>query len=171
MSLFMKPKKILMSFLFTRMNHPLSMGLILLLQTILVGISSGLSSTSFWFSYILFLIFLGGMMVLFIYVASLASNSKFSSPLFSSYFMFSFLMTTLMLSYFFFDFMNFPTSNLIPFSSLLMMFYQNKIMLINWIYSPNLMFFTLFIVIYLLLTLLVVVKISYSSLGPMRLTS
>lgn len=32
----------------------------------------------FWFSYILFLVFLGGILVLFIYVTSLASNEIFS---------------------------------------------------------------------------------------------
>ena len=50
------------------------MGLTLLIQTILVSIISGLITKTFWFSYILFLVFLGGILVLFIYVTSLASN-------------------------------------------------------------------------------------------------
>nr|YP_009114559.1 NADH dehydrogenase subunit 6 [Homologenus malayensis]AIB52337.1 NADH dehydrogenase subunit 6 [Homologenus malayensis] len=171
MSLLMMPIMMTFSIIFTRMHHPLSMGLILLLQTVLVCASSGMTSSSFWFSYILFLIFLGGMMVLFIYIASLASNKKFKFPLLPTFLLFLFLLASMMMTFFFFDSMNLPTSNFLSLSSSLLMFYQNKTMLINWIYSPKLIFFTLFIVLYLLLTLLVVVKISYSSLGPMRLSS
>nr|WHM51911.1 NADH dehydrogenase subunit 6 [Porotermes adamsoni] len=68
----------LSSAMFTQMKHPLAMGLMLLLQTILMSTISGLLHQSFWYSYILFLIFLGGMLVLFIYVTSLASNEMFS---------------------------------------------------------------------------------------------
>nr|AVN67406.1 NADH dehydrogenase subunit 6 [Elliptorhina javanica] len=73
----------IISFMFTQMNHPLAMGLTLLIQTILIAMITGLMSHSFWFSYVLFLIFLGGMLVLFIYVTSLASNEMFtfSTPL------------------------------------------------------------------------------------------
>nr|UBN08908.1 NADH dehydrogenase subunit 6 [Panesthia sloanei] len=67
----------LLSIIFTQMNHPLAMGLVLLIQTILISMITGLSTQSFWFSYILFLIFIGGMLVLFIYITSLASNEIF----------------------------------------------------------------------------------------------
>nr|YP_010175364.1 NADH dehydrogenase subunit 6 [Cincticostella fusca]QSL98504.1 NADH dehydrogenase subunit 6 [Cincticostella fusca] len=64
--------------LFIFMTHPLAMGLILLVQTCLVALLTGSLSPTFWFSYILFLVFLGGMLVLFIYMTSLASNEMFS---------------------------------------------------------------------------------------------
>nr|AZJ16980.1 NADH dehydrogenase subunit 6 [Caenis sp. JYZ-2018] len=64
--------------LFLFMNHPLAMGLVLLIQTLILSMSVGLLTPTFWFSYILFLVFLGGMLVLFIYVSSLASNEMFS---------------------------------------------------------------------------------------------
>lgn len=66
------------------MHHPLAIGLALLMQTLFIALSTGLVAPSFWFSYILFLVFLGGMLVLFIYVASLASNEifRFSTKLF-----------------------------------------------------------------------------------------
>merc|ERR1712198_806681 len=67
-----------LSLFFTRLSHPLAIGLALLSQTILICLITGLSSSSFWFSYILFLIFLGGILVLFIYVTSLASNEMFT---------------------------------------------------------------------------------------------
>nr|UGN61755.1 NADH dehydrogenase subunit 6 [Cryptocercus maluogouensis] len=74
MNQMMMSMSITLSMMFTQMNHPLAMGLMLLMQTILVCLMSGLMSQSFWFAYIMFLIFIGGMLVLFIYVTSLASN-------------------------------------------------------------------------------------------------
>nr|UUJ36794.1 NADH dehydrogenase subunit 6 [Epeorus sp. 01 ZXM-2022a] len=65
-------------FTFLNMSHPLAMGLMLLCQTLLMALITGLLAPSFWFSYILFLVFLGGMLILFIYVTSLASNEMFS---------------------------------------------------------------------------------------------
>nr|YP_010835999.1 NADH dehydrogenase subunit 6 [Rhabdiopteryx christinae]WGC89518.1 NADH dehydrogenase subunit 6 [Rhabdiopteryx christinae] len=67
-----------LSFVFTQMNHPLAMGMMLLLQTLVICLLTGFMTQSFWFSYILFLVFLGGLLVLFIYVTSLASNEMFS---------------------------------------------------------------------------------------------
>nr|UGN61794.1 NADH dehydrogenase subunit 6 [Cryptocercus convexus] len=74
MNQMMMSMSITLSILFTQMNHPLAMGMMLLMQTILVCLMSGMMSQSFWFAYIMFLIFIGGMLVLFIYVTSLASN-------------------------------------------------------------------------------------------------
>lgn len=63
--------------IFLSANHPVSLGLILILHTLLIRIVTGLTGGRFWFSYILFLVFLGGVLVLFIYITSLASNEKF----------------------------------------------------------------------------------------------
>nr|QEH58849.1 NADH dehydrogenase subunit 6 [Caroperla siveci] len=68
----------ILSLAFTQMKHPLALGLILLLQTLMIALITGFTFPSYWFSYILFLVFLGGMLVLFIYVTSLASNEMFS---------------------------------------------------------------------------------------------
>nr|YP_009172214.1 NADH dehydrogenase subunit 6 [Kamimuria chungnanshana]ALF36423.1 NADH dehydrogenase subunit 6 [Kamimuria chungnanshana] len=83
----------LLALIFTRMNHPLAMGLMLLLQTLLVTLITGFMTQSFWFSYILFLVFLGGLLVLFIYVTSLASNEMFTLST-------STLMSVVMLTFF-----------------------------------------------------------------------
>nr|WHM51794.1 NADH dehydrogenase subunit 6 [Anacanthotermes sp.] len=68
----------LTSVMFTQMKHPLAMGMMLLIQTTIMCMISSILDKSAWFSYILFLMFIGGMMVLFIYVTSLASNEMFS---------------------------------------------------------------------------------------------
>nr|YP_009713605.1 NADH dehydrogenase subunit 6 [Pseudeuphausia sinica]QGG46164.1 NADH dehydrogenase subunit 6 [Pseudeuphausia sinica] len=164
------PTTILMSIMFTQLKHPLAMGLGLLLQTIVICCVSGLHNISFWFSYILFLIFLGGILVLFIYVTSLASNNMFKFSLTSLIF----ILPTLLIS-FCLMFMD-PLSTL-QYSSLnssigfKQMPYSINTSLISTIYNSTNMNLTIFMVYYLLLTLVVVVKVTDSFFGPLRLSS
>nr|QHD47936.1 NADH dehydrogenase subunit 6 [Kamimuria klapaleki] len=81
LNLLLMTLSLMLAFIFTQMSHPLAMGLMLLLQTLSVALITGFMTQSFWFSYILFLVFLGGLLVLFIYVTSLASNEMFSLSL------------------------------------------------------------------------------------------
>nr|QOW08828.1 NADH dehydrogenase subunit 6 [Carpilius convexus] len=166
MTLLTIPTMFILSFLFTRLSHPLSMGLTLLMQTIVISLSTGISTYSFWFSYILFMIFLGGMLVLFIYVASLASNEFFSFSIinFTFYFL-SFCMITLICLTL--DPILTSNPSLLPPSS--GNYYLSTPQITSWIYSNTSMFFTLFIILYLLLTLIVVVKIINLFKGPLRL--
>nr|YP_009512591.1 NADH dehydrogenase subunit 6 [Gennadas parvus]AXJ93158.1 NADH dehydrogenase subunit 6 [Gennadas parvus] len=165
----MSPVIIISSLLFTRLIHPLAMGLSLLVQTVMICFMSGLSMSSFWFSYILFLIFLGAMLVLFIYVASLASNETFS---------FSALLSILMAAALLFAFvlllidplsLNTPV-NISQSSASMHSLFSSTPSLLNSIYNTTTMSLTLFIVLYLLLTLIVVVKITNTFFGPLRLS-
>jgi len=159
------------SLLFITIVHPLSTGLTLLVQTILVATATGLISNSFWFSYILFLIFLGAMLVLFIYIASIASNEQFSfraktSILFitRTFTLFSFILLfsdPILLS----NIISTPSSSILlttdiwPNSSQVSLIYNNPSFL-----------FTIFIVVYLLLTLIVIVKIINVASRPLRIS-
>nr|YP_011010235.1 NADH dehydrogenase subunit 6 [Halobates sobrinus]WPW46824.1 NADH dehydrogenase subunit 6 [Halobates sobrinus]WPW46850.1 NADH dehydrogenase subunit 6 [Halobates sobrinus] len=62
------------------LKHPLSMGFNLILITFLSAITMSIWMKYTWYSYILVLVMLGGMLVLFMYMASIASNEimKFS---------------------------------------------------------------------------------------------
>nr|YP_003934434.1 NADH dehydrogenase subunit 6 [Thylacodes squamigerus]ADI79417.1 NADH dehydrogenase subunit 6 [Thylacodes squamigerus] len=60
------------------MIQPLSLGLVLMSLTLVACILSGLLVSS-WYGYILFLIYVGGMLVMFAYVAALIPNVKFGS--------------------------------------------------------------------------------------------
>nr|UBI44049.1 NADH dehydrogenase subunit 6 [Leptomithrax sp. QNL-2021] len=169
MTMLTLPFILTLSFLFTRLHHPLSLGLVLLTQTILISLSSGLNTHSFWFSYILFLIFLGGMLILFIYVASLASNEFFKFSYSYLFLSLSFIFLFTFLS-FFLDLNISSPLNSLPISSISNP--QNLIMfIISWIYSYSIMKTTLFIIFYLLLTLIVVVKITNLFKGPLRLSN
>nr|YP_010990322.1 NADH dehydrogenase subunit 6 [Sinolapotamon cirratum]WOW98738.1 NADH dehydrogenase subunit 6 [Sinolapotamon cirratum] len=164
--MFMIPMIILLSIVFTRIMHPLAMGLNLLMQTMIISFSAGLTTYSFWFSYILFLIFLGGMLVLFIYVASLASNEIFLPSFFLTFFTLIFMVLLILLFFlldpiFISNFSDLPNSSINNLSS------TNYIT--SWIFNTPSMYFTIFIISYLLLALLVVVKIINLYKGPLRL--
>nr|AMH85406.1 NADH dehydrogenase subunit 6 [Hydrotaea sp. ACMJ-2016] len=157
------------NFIFMNMKHPLAMGLTLLMQTTLVSMMSGLMTKTFWFSYILFLVFLGGMLVLFIYVTSLASNEMFSFSiklLLISIMFFSLMMITL----FFIDkFMLLQYSNMEMNSILNMNSYimENSLSL-NKLYNYPINLLTILLMNYLLITLIAVVKITKLNQGPLR---
>ena len=158
-----------LSFFFIRLYHPLSLGLSLLLQTILISVTTGIFTYSFWFSYILFIIFLGGILVLFIYVASLASNEFFN-------FSYSALLVSILIIIFL-TLLSMVTDPLITssFKSSISLSSYNSFTstpyIIRWIYRNTIINLTLFIILYLLLTLLVVVKITNLFKGPLRLSN
>nr|YP_010988684.1 NADH dehydrogenase subunit 6 [Anaspides swaini]WOR81002.1 NADH dehydrogenase subunit 6 [Anaspides swaini] len=158
----------LLSSIFLLTNHPLSMGLTLLFQTCFICLTSGMINLTFWFSYVLFLIFLGGMLVLFIYIASLASNEMFKMS-FSFLFLTSVFWIFSLAFYLFSDFLMFYVNSTginnfwLNFSSQL----PNQ-GLTSFVYAPSIMLCTLFLVFYLLLTLIVAVKITNNFQGPLR---
>nr|AVN67675.1 NADH dehydrogenase subunit 6 [Symploce macroptera] len=153
----------LLSIMFTQMNHPLAMGLLLLIQTMMISLISGMLSQSFWFSYVLFLVFLGGMLVLFIYVTSLASNEMFM------------LSTKMIISSLFIMIL----SMMILMNSKLSII-QNQEMMGFWmmdnplynsltkLYNQPTGSITVLLASYLFLTLIAVVKITNISKGPLR---
>nr|AVM85453.1 NADH dehydrogenase subunit 6 [Anopheles gambiae] len=161
---------LIMSFIFMQMKHPLSMGLMLLIQTFLTCLITGIYVKSFWFSYVLFLIFLGGMLILFIYVTSLSSNemftmsfklTMFSLVLFSlSMVIFSILDKTLIEQFIInMEMEKFSmTNNLI----------NENILSLNKMYNFPTNLITLLLINYLFLTLLVTVKITKKFYGPLR---
>nr|UPX88574.1 NADH dehydrogenase subunit 6 [Panorpa communis] len=159
------------SLIFTQMSHPLAMGLILLIQTLLICMISGLITKTFWFSYILFLVFLGGMLILFIYMTSLASNEMFS---FSSNLLFLMIMTIMFSIMFFlfldqnmwiFNFINFDMENMNLIS--FMTINENSLNLTK-LYNMPTSLITIMLINYLFLTLIVVVKITNIFYGPLR---
>nr|YP_009346663.1 NADH dehydrogenase subunit 6 [Graphosoma rubrolineatum]API85477.1 NADH dehydrogenase subunit 6 [Graphosoma rubrolineatum] len=149
---------IAISFILMTLNHPLSMGLILIIQTLIVSSIIGYMMTSFLFSYIIIIIMLSGALVLFIYMASVASNEKFESPIKNSIIViFVLFMMTYYLNSINFKYFNFnkPTANE----------YVSLIKIFNTMTS-NL---TLLMIIYLLITMIVVSNIAKTNKGPLRM--
>nr|URX52900.1 NADH dehydrogenase subunit 6 [Glyptotermes sp. 3 AB-2022a] len=159
-------KKLLMlsmmsSMMFMQMKHPLAMGMMLLMQTMITCLVSGLMNKSFWFQYILFMVFVGGMLVLFIYVTSLASNEMFSLSA-KTIMIITLVMPSMMMI------KNWAKPNSKENSEYEMMMTEEITMMTSKLYNyPNGML-TILMALYLLMTLIVVVKITNISKGPLR---
>uniref|UniRef100_A0AB39A6N0 NADH-ubiquinone oxidoreductase chain 6 n=1 Tax=Demicryptochironomus minus TaxID=3231393 RepID=A0AB39A6N0_9DIPT len=164
---------ILLSFSFSLMNHPLSMGILLMTQTIFIALFTGTLTKSFWFSYSLFLIFLGGMLILFMYMTSIASNEMFKFSLnmkfIFSYFILFFMFLTMILIFdmkmlFFNKIFNIDNLNLMEMKNI---FLENNLTL-NKLYNFPMNIITILLINYLFLTLIATVKITNIFEGPLR---
>nr|UYG49036.1 NADH dehydrogenase subunit 6 [Abscondita chinensis] len=154
---------ITLSISFMLVSHPLSMGMILLTQTLMIAMWTGFMSMNFWYSYILFIVMVGGMLILFIYMTSVASNEKF---------LYSKLMTMMMIIMFMaliiikkdqlFMSMNSMNYDLMAKNNLTFKMSLNK-----FIMYP-MMIMSLTIIIYLLIALIAVSKITNVKNGPLR---
>nr|YP_010585988.1 NADH dehydrogenase subunit 6 [Adicella ragma]UZZ43724.1 NADH dehydrogenase subunit 6 [Adicella ragma] len=147
---------ILMLFMF----YPMMIMTTLIFQTINVTILIGILNKSFWISYIFFLIIIGGMMILFLYMTSLMSKdiNSFNTSMISMWLSIIFLMS--------------------------IMFFMNKYMNLNFnlneilnflnttsmlkIYNSFNLKITILMMNYLFFCLLVVTKIINLTYGPMR---
>nr|YP_010385071.1 NADH dehydrogenase subunit 6 [Hyphydrus ovatus]UPL65081.1 NADH dehydrogenase subunit 6 [Hyphydrus ovatus] len=160
----------MMTIMFLLMNHPMSMGLILMIQTISISLISGFYSYSFWFSYILFIIMVGGMLVLFMYMTSLASNEKFkfsNKTIIISMLMFFIAALTFNIDQFMMNPM-FKNNNLMENISNFILYKNENINSLMIFYNnPNSMI-TIMLMNYLLITLIAVVKITKSNQGSLR---
>nr|YP_009003917.1 NADH dehydrogenase subunit 6 [Humphaplotropis culaishanensis (nomen nudum)]AHI51874.1 NADH dehydrogenase subunit 6 [Humphaplotropis culaishanensis (nomen nudum)] len=154
---------------FIKLNHPMSMMMFIIIQTLLIGLTAGTLMESFWLSYILFLTFLGGMLVLFIYITSIASNEMFQLKSISVIFTgitWLILTTTLILldKSMYIDLSknsdSYITNNI--------MNYQEMSMSLSKIYNNPTFMITMMMMIYLFLALLAVVKITNINQGPIR---
>nr|WHM51481.1 NADH dehydrogenase subunit 6 [Argynnis hyperbius] len=154
------------------LNHPLSMGLMILIQTLLMCMLSGMLINTYWFSYILFLIFLGGLLVLFIYVSSIASNELFKISSLNKMLFSLTILYIIIISIYFKNNLNFLN---FYFNDEMMNFF-NLLLFTNNEYNFNLMklyneqtyFLMMMMIIYLFITLIAVVKITNIFFGPLR---
>nr|YP_009485601.1 NADH dehydrogenase subunit 6 [Carcinochelis bannaensis]AVZ00737.1 NADH dehydrogenase subunit 6 [Carcinochelis bannaensis] len=153
------------SILFLIMKHPLSMGIMLIIQTIIIAITTGLMINMFWFSYILLMTILSGMLVLFIYMASVASNEKFKTS-WTLIFISTTMIMTGMLSILWMDQMS--TSNIWSSKASEWSNLSASVSLSNFFMNYN-MSITLFLVCYLLMTMIVINKIVNVLEGPLRM--
>nr|YP_009115134.1 NADH dehydrogenase subunit 6 [Termes hospes]AIZ68320.1 NADH dehydrogenase subunit 6 [Termes hospes] len=157
------------SLMFTQMKHPMAMGLMLLMQTTLVCLISGTMYSSFWFSYILFMIMIGGMLVLFMYnnktsikrnILTIKQNTSGSSSGLGLIMMMPITMYLM------------PTTTNNKEMSMHETMMENEITTTTTVmYNQTMGIMTMLLVLYMLLTLIVVVNIINVSKGPLRHTS
>nr|UXW93500.1 NADH dehydrogenase subunit 6 [Hymenoptera sp. 4 GYN-2021] len=146
---------------------PLSMGMIILIQTFITSLMSGMMIFSYWYSYILFLIMLGGLLILFIYVSSLSPNQNFFFNKIFNFLNIIFVIIILIYTWKSEEF------NINSYDS--MTFYKKELesnfllkMSLNKLYNKPYSHIMLIMINYLLFTLFIVVKIIKINLGPLR---
>nr|YP_002117968.1 NADH dehydrogenase subunit 6 [Locusta migratoria migratoria]ABX59321.1 NADH dehydrogenase subunit 6 [Locusta migratoria migratoria] len=159
----------LMNINFMKMNHPMSIMMTIIIQTLFISMMTGTMMESFWLSYILLLTFLGGMMVLFIYITSIASNEmlkiKINSIIIIIYMMI--ILSTLM-----YNVDKMMSTEMIKNSETMNLNYSINLKEMSTslvkLYNNPTVIITIMMMIYLFITLLAVVKITNINQGPMR---
>nr|YP_010865750.1 NADH dehydrogenase subunit 6 [Sclomina guangxiensis]WGT89390.1 NADH dehydrogenase subunit 6 [Sclomina guangxiensis]WGT89429.1 NADH dehydrogenase subunit 6 [Sclomina guangxiensis]WGT89494.1 NADH dehydrogenase subunit 6 [Sclomina guangxiensis] len=153
---------ITMSIMFMFLKHPLSMGMALILQTINVSLITGMMINTFWFSYILLITMLSGALVLFIYMASVASNEKFYTSITMFIFMSVSMGMALIYSFLSETYPNMPeTIKKLNLSN-------DQVMSLIKMFNMHNMIITLMMITYLFMTMIVISYIVNVFEGPLR---
>nr|YP_003204843.1 NADH dehydrogenase subunit 6 [Bolinus brandaris]ACF04917.1 NADH dehydrogenase subunit 6 [Bolinus brandaris] len=148
-------------FLLPLMFQPLSLGLVIMISTLLMCVVAAITLSS-WYGFILFLIYVGGLLVMFAYVAALSPNVLFGSM--KPILLYTLLLLTLSLFFFYYPFvdsfsmgylMNFNTEKHIKMYGMEMV-------------SPHMASILIGLATILLINLIVVVKICYYTHASLR---
>nr|ATI10819.1 NADH dehydrogenase subunit 6 [Megalophasma granulatum] len=145
-----------MNSLFIITKHPLSMGLTIIMQTIIISMTTSIMYKSSWFSFILFMMYVGGMMVLFIYVISLIPNMLFTLNLKNMSMIIMIMMMSMMLI---------PQKYFTMNTDMNMM--NNNIL--NNMYAMPFNMLIIMMASYLLFTMITVFKIIENNKSPLRM--
>nr|YP_010586521.1 NADH dehydrogenase subunit 6 [Pseudostenophylax fumosus]UZZ44322.1 NADH dehydrogenase subunit 6 [Pseudostenophylax fumosus] len=156
------------SFWLLNLSHPLIITIFIITQTCLLILITGIMGYSFWMSYIMFLTFIGGLLVLFIYISSLTPNKNFLL----NYKKITLILLTVILMSLIINIqpiiMNLEMTPAL--TSMKFMNIENTTHLANF-YSKNEMWMILILMNYLLLALIISTKIILLNAGPMRISS
>nr|YP_010735843.1 NADH dehydrogenase subunit 6 [Phytomastax pentaspinula]WEL32813.1 NADH dehydrogenase subunit 6 [Phytomastax pentaspinula] len=160
----------LMNMMFIMTSHPMTMVITILMQTLMICTISGMIMESFWLSYLLFLIMLGGMMVLFMYITSIASNEmlKFNMNIITI----MLVSITIMISINIDKYMVFYDSNnseMCSFNQMINIKETSELM--KKLYNQPTYIMSMMMMVYLLFTMIVVIKIINIKQGPVRKTT
>nr|QWX95319.1 NADH-ubiquinone oxidoreductase chain 6 [Plaxiscelis limbata] len=151
----------MISFMFMWLKHPITMGITIIIQTIMVAMITGLMLGSFWYSYIILIMMLSGMLVLFIYMTSVASNEKFFSSIKLSFFMITMIMLAITM-----QMMDNNSDN-----EMYMNMYNTPMesMMMNSLFNSKTKYITMLMVMYLFFTMITVSMIVNLQEGPLRI--
>nr|AOY39471.1 NADH dehydrogenase subunit 6 [Cerophytidae sp. BMNH 900085] len=144
---------LVLSFLMLFINNPLILSILILLFALNVTYYLTFLTNSSWFSYILFIIMIGGLLILFVYMSSMSSTNKFKFHYFYFFTLFFLSIDFKFLIY------NENSLNFLNDKSLNFM--------IKFFNYPN-MYLIMFLIIYLLLMLIIVFFLVDVNLGPFR---
>lgn len=159
---------IILSVLFTKFilsNHPLIIGFILMLSRIVYGFTIYIINSTPWLTYILIIIFVRGMIVIFIYIAGLSSNEPITFKIESS--LKILLFSWLTLATFFISIKQLKISNT-SLNTINQFFKEQAMETVYKTYNKIIFETTIILTIYLLIVLIVRIKIINNFKMPLR---
>nr|YP_009443845.1 NADH dehydrogenase subunit 6 [Dorypteryx domestica]ATU07053.1 NADH dehydrogenase subunit 6 [Dorypteryx domestica] len=139
------------------MSNPLTLGLVIILLCTLLCIKTNIIIQSPWLMYIMFIIFVGALLILFIYMTSMVPNKKFNFN--KNLMILMLIMFFLSFSIFIFNPIFLEMLNLYPSST--------KILMIKIFNSPF-NSIPIFMMNYLFIMMIIISKIIKINKGPMR---
>nr|QYK91400.1 NADH dehydrogenase subunit 6 [Haemadipsa tianmushana] len=131
-------------------SSPVMMLLVILFNSLLLSLIIAFNLSS-WYAFLMFLIYIGGMLVMFSYFVAISPNQKLKMKL--MFFTPTFIMLIMLLYYFN---SNYISTNMYSLSNILMM-YKNESSIC-----------TMFLILLLMLMMLMVSKMMKLSKGPLR---
>nr|YP_011036690.1 NADH dehydrogenase subunit 6 [Xestocephalus biprocessus]WRK21294.1 NADH dehydrogenase subunit 6 [Xestocephalus biprocessus] len=149
---------IMNSSMITLIKNPLSMGFTLIMQTMLMVILMNKMSKTAWFSMLTFLMMIGGLLILFTYMSSIASNEKMKTSVNITLMML--MMLTIM------DEMMIE-NQMEEKQEMMKMLTTEKMSMIK-LFNTKSMTITILMILYLLLSMISVSKIINHHEGPLR---
>lgn len=158
-------------------TNPFFINLILFFFILLISLNISTFFSSYWFSFIIFLIIIGGIIILFLYFTRICPNELLFIPLLNlisfllKYLYFNFLITLFIIYFDIFSFFSSKKSNEISkfnlFINLKFLINLNSFNL-NYIFIYPIIKISLFIIFYLLFTLIIVSKLCKNNNKPLR---
>nr|APH08734.1 NADH dehydrogenase subunit 6 [Tomopleura sp. JEU-2016] len=143
------------------MSQPLSLGLVIMMSTLFMCMISAMVLSQ-WYGYILFLIYVGGLLVMFAYVAALSPNVLFGQG--TPFVFFMIILIPFMIFFYFYPFVDLSSiSDMNIYSSLKFL----KIYGVELV-SPQMISVLIGLATILLINLIVVVKICYYQQTSLR---
>nr|YP_009509704.1 NADH dehydrogenase subunit 6 [Antarctoneptunea aurora]AXF46320.1 NADH dehydrogenase subunit 6 [Antarctoneptunea aurora] len=143
------------------MTQPLSLGLVIMMSTLFMCFISAITLSS-WYGYILFLIYVGGLLVMFAYVAALSPNVLFGKG--TPMLCFFLLVLPLATIFYFYPLVDLSSIDYLHTFSELKFLKMYGIEMV----SPQMISILIGLAIILLINLIVVVKICYYQHASLR---
>lgn len=155
-----------LSTLFITAHTPLIIAFLVIAQAITVVVAIYLISTTSWFSFILILIFVRAIIIIFVYVSSLASNEfvYLNVPIISILTLTTAIWTIILVT-------TLTLTKPYNFSYLDMSDTALGSIAIYNLYSSFILYISVVLIVYLLITLIATAKIAISIKAPLRATS
>nr|YP_010952967.1 NADH dehydrogenase subunit 6 [Empoascanara angkhangica]WMQ52410.1 NADH dehydrogenase subunit 6 [Empoascanara angkhangica] len=157
MKIFLLKMMVMISSLTPFMKNPMSMGFLLMIQTMMMIILMNKIMETSWFMMVTFLMMIGGLLIIFSYMSSIASNEKFKIK-------FNLMLFTLIIIIIIDEMLFDHQIN----EKQEVMFSTNTDLSLIKIYNYKSMYMTIMLVMYLLITMISVSKMVKHHDGPLR---